>query len=203
MTAEIAKLEMQSMAGRGEAIKLDLGCGPTKREGFIGVDTKDLPGVDIVADIEKGLPFVPDECVDAIYSSHFFEHVDNLELLMAECFRVLRREGRMEVRVPHFSNPYFYSDYTHRRFFGLYTFHYFAAIENQLTRTVPNYYSDVRFRVLSQRLIFFSPFPRRDRWKQRLGRIVNRNSYWQELYEENFCYLFPCYELRVTLAPDK
>lgn len=203
MTAKIAKLDMQDKASRGEAIKLDLGCGSTKRAGFIGVDGKNLPGVDIVVDLEEGLSFLPDECVDTIYSSHFFEHVENLELLMGECFRVLKREGRMEVRVPHFSNPYFYSDYTHRRFFGLYTFHYFAATENQLVRKVPNFYTDVRFRVLSQRLIFFSPFPSRNRWKQRLGRIFNRNAYWQELYEENFCYLFPCYELRVTLAPDK
>jgi ubiquinone/menaquinone biosynthesis C-methylase UbiE len=203
MTATRVTLDLRDKINSGEAIKLDLGCGSVKQSGHIGIDTKNFAGVDIVADIEKGLPFVPNDCVDAIYSSHFFEHVENLEGLMAECFRVLRREGRMEVRVPHFSNPYFYSDYTHRRFFGLYTFHYFAATENQLERKVPNFYTEVRFRVLTQRLIFSSPFPSRNRWKQRLGRIFNRNAYWQELYEENFCYLFPCYELHVTLAPDK
>ncbi len=203
MTQETVKFELRSKIERGDSIRIELGCGRTKGQGFIGIDNKDLPGVDIIADLEEGLPFFPDDSVDLIYSSHFLEHVDNFENLMGECFRVLKKDGVMEIAVPHFSNPYFYSDYTHRRFFGLYTFHYFAEQENQLERKVPNFYTSARFRVLSQQLVFSSPFSSRKRWKRRLGALFNKSSYWQEFYEENLCYIFPCSEIRVTLAPEK
>jgi hypothetical protein len=32
-------------------MKLDLGCGTKKREGFVGVDSMTLPGVDVVVDL--------------------------------------------------------------------------------------------------------------------------------------------------------
>ena len=197
------KIDLTSRIKTGEGLKIELGCGPAKKNGYIGIDNVDLVGVDIVANLENGLPFLPDNSVDSVYTSHFLEHVNNFEKLMAECFRVLKRGGRMDVVVPHFSNPYFYSDYTHRRFFGLYTFHYFSEQKHQLERKVPTFYTDIRFRVLSQYLGFFSPFQKRNKWKKRIGKIFNRNSYWQELYEENFCYIFPCYELRAILTPEK
>jgi hypothetical protein len=44
-------------------VKVDLGCGPVKRPGFIGIDRFPLPGVDITADINKGIP-LPQDSVD-------------------------------------------------------------------------------------------------------------------------------------------
>ena len=39
-------------------IKIDLGCGINKPQGYVGIDTIDIEGVDIVRDVEKrGLPF--------------------------------------------------------------------------------------------------------------------------------------------------
>ncbi|MEZ4677697.1 MAG: hypothetical protein R2932_26125 [Caldilineaceae bacterium] len=35
--------------------------------------------------------------------------------------------------------------------------------------------------------------------KRFLGLLFNLNTYMRELYEENFCYLIPCYELRYEL----
>lgn len=37
-------------------MKVEIGCGGTKNEGFIGIDRFELPGVDVVADINEGLP---------------------------------------------------------------------------------------------------------------------------------------------------
>ena len=69
-----------------------------------------------------------------IYSRHPLEHVRNFLPLMAELHRVTRPGGRIEIIVPHFSNPYGYSDPTHVRHFGLYTFFYFADEEDQPRR---------------------------------------------------------------------
>lgn len=33
-------------------VKLDIGCGGNKQEGFIGMDKRELPGVDIIHDLE-------------------------------------------------------------------------------------------------------------------------------------------------------
>ena len=102
---------------RGERVVVELGCGPNKVEGAIGVDKFQDSQVDIVADIENGLPFLPDNSVDELFSRHVLEHIENLELLIREIYRVLKPGGIHRVIVPHFSNPHFYSDYTHRRFF--------------------------------------------------------------------------------------
>ena len=48
---------------------------------------------------------------------------------MREITRVLKKNGKANIFVPHFSNPYYYSDYTHKRFLGLYTFYYFVETE--------------------------------------------------------------------------
>ena len=198
----ILKVDLDALIKSGQPVVLELGCGPNKTPGRIGIDRIDLPGVDIVADIDEGLGFLPDGSVDAIYSESFFEHVSNLEALVREVARVLKPDGYNWLFVPHFSNPYYYSDYTHKSFFGLYTLRYFCGDEDQLRRKVPNFYSDVRIRVVSQRLIFFSNFRGIRLLKKVFQKVINSSPWWQEFYEENLSSLIPCYgmELRFTRA---
>jgi SAM-dependent methyltransferase len=181
---------------------LELGCGKNKSPGAIGIDKIDLPGVDIVADIEDGLGFIPDNCVDEIYSFSCFEHIHNFEKLMSEIVRVLKNRGKTFVYVPHFSSPYYYSDPTHTRFFGLYSFYYFVENRYQLKRKVPNYYFDTKIRIISQRLVFDSPFLCGKIIKRTIGAILNLSRYLQEFYEENLCYLFPCYGIEIVFTKD-
>ncbi len=185
-------------------IVIELGCGPNKKEGRIGIDQLDLPGVDIVADINEGLSFLPDQSVDEIHSKSLLEHVNDLGLVVREIVRVLKPGGKKFLFVPHFSNPYYYSDYTHTRFMGLYTFYYFVDEKYQLRRKVPTFYSDVRIRVLSQKMIFQSSFRLVHYFKKAFQKIVNLSSWTQEFYEENLCYFIPCYGLEVVFraAPE-
>ena len=183
-------------------ICLELGCGTRRIPGRIGIDRLPLPTVDMVADLEEGLP-LSDNCADEIHSKSLLEHISNFEFLMGEIARVLKPGGKAYLYVPHFSNPYYYSDYTHVRFFGLYTFYYFVATEHQMKRKVPDFYSGIRFRVLSQRLIFHSPFKWQRPVKKIWEYIFNITPGVQEFYEANLSYLFPCYALEVVLTPDK
>ncbi len=199
----LIKVDLEKRIRSGVPVILELGCGGKKKAGRIGIDRLDLPNVDIVADLEKGLPFLPDNSVDEIYSKSFFEHVERFENLMKEIVRVLKKGGRCVLSVPHFSNPYAYSDYTHKRFFGFYTFYYFVDPGYQPARKVPNFYSDVKIRIVSQRLLFASPFKGRNVIKRLFGLIVNAHRYLQEFYEENLCYWFPCYAVQVIFTPDK
>ena len=182
-------------------ITLELGCGNRKQvEGAIGIDQFDHACVDIVGDVMTVLGQFPDQSVDAVHSFHFFEHVADLGALLKEVERILKKGGSLEVVVPHFSSPYFYSDATHRCFFGLYSFDYFAA-KTLFSRKVPTYGEPLAFEILRVDLVFKSPRPFYGRYaiKSLLGSLFNSCNYMRELYEENFCYLFPCYEIRYRL----
>jgi len=198
----LIKIDLNEIASGNKPVILDLGCGGNKRPGTIGIDKVDFPEVDIVADIEEGLKFLPNGFADEIYACHCLEHVQNFENLMCEIVRVLKKDGRATVEVPHFSNPYYYSDPTHKRFFGLYSFYYFVDTRHQLRRKVPDYYFPIKIRVLSQRIIFDSPFLLGKIFKRLMQVIFNLGTFIQELYEENFCYLFPCNGVKITFTKE-
>lgn len=184
---------------------INIGCGRRRTPGVIGIDHIPLPTVDIVANIEHGLPFLADDSVDVVIADSILEHVDQFAGLMREIHRVLKPGGELRVTVPHFSNPYYYSDYTHKRFFGLYTFDYFIDRSKQrMKRIVPDYYSDIRFEITKRHIDFYSPFRwRRKLFKKPLGILINLHRWTQEFYEENLCWLLPCYILEFNLKPVK
>jgi SAM-dependent methyltransferase len=182
-------------------IELELGCGNRKQNRqAIGVDMLDYPDVDIVGDVYEVLASFPTQSVDAVYSFHFVEHVPDVPKLLSELARIVKPNGHVEFVAPHFSNPYFYSDPTHRSFFGLYTFCYFSN-KSPFLRHVPTYGYTAEFSIVKVDLIFKSnrPFIFRYGVKRLIGSFFNSCTYLKELYEENFCYLFPCYEVRYIL----
>lgn len=178
-------------------IRVDLGCGLNKLPGSIGVDHLPLAGVDVVADLESPLPF-DDSSIDEVYALHVLEHVDAPLRLVAEIHRVLRPGGDLVAEVPHHSNPYAHSDPTHRTQWGLYSFAYVVAIDDQpFRRKVPDSYLGERFSVVEIRLV---PMPR-PRWS--LLRLVDR---WMagslgrmEFWERHMSATYPMYAIRVRL----
>jgi len=68
---------------------LDIGCGTNKKQGYIGIDRVKLPGVDVVCDIEEGLPF-KDNTVDGIRVIQVLEHVRDLIFVLEEFWRVCK-----------------------------------------------------------------------------------------------------------------
>lgn len=196
------KIDLESRLYGREPVIVDLGCGAKKQFGRIGIDKFDHPNVDIIADLEKGLGFFPDKCVDQIHCRSVIEHLENFETVMAEIVRVLKPQGTAHIFVPHFTNPYFYSDYTHKRTFGLYSFYYFVEESKQLKRKVPNFYSDIRINILSLRMIFRSPFWFGRQLRKLFGFFVNLGPGFQEFYEQYLCYTVPCHGIEVVFTPD-
>lgn len=185
--------------------KIDLGCGSNKKKGYTGIDILPLPNVDYVVNLEKGLDFLPDNSVSEFFSYHFFEHIDNIELMLSEIYRTLKPEGKCIIIVPHFSNPYYYSDYTHKRFFGLYSMNYLCDYNYRFKRGVPSYNSNLPFEISSVKLIFRSPrykFINLFR-KHIIERIFNLSPYFQEMYEGLFTNFFTCKEIEFILKKPK
>ncbi|WP_081625790.1 class I SAM-dependent methyltransferase [Pseudomonas mandelii] len=92
-------------------MKLDLGCGPKCLPGFIGVDRFPLPGVQVIADLDKPLPF-EDDSVELVHAAHSLEHVSDLMFTMRELYRVCKHKAQVCIVVPYYeqklnlANPY-------------------------------------------------------------------------------------------------
>jgi SAM-dependent methyltransferase len=97
-------------------LRIDLGCGTSKKDGTIGIDILPAPGVDHIVDIEKQpLPF-ENESVAYVHSSHFLEHIVDPTRIFAEISRVCADNARVELWTPYaWSNPAFIID--HKFFF--------------------------------------------------------------------------------------
>jgi SAM-dependent methyltransferase len=99
-----------------EGLKIDVGCGYSKRDGFIGVDKDPVPGVEHRVDVEREpLPFA-DRSVGTIFTSHCLEHLADQALIFHEMSRVATSGAALEIWT-----PYAWTDeafiYTHRTFF--------------------------------------------------------------------------------------
>jgi|SRR5882757_127128 len=103
-----------SISDTAAIIRLDLGCGRTKREGFTGVDRRAFPGVDIVADLMKKWPW-KDNTVDEIHMSHALEHFTGMQRIhiFNEMYRVLKVGSKAYIIVPSWSSGRAYGDPTH------------------------------------------------------------------------------------------
>jgi SAM-dependent methyltransferase len=192
---------LASIGSAGD-VTLELGCGSRRRiADAITIDALDYECVDVVGDVFAVLARVPDASVDLVFSSHFVEHLPQIEPLLCELRRVLKVGGQVRTIAPHFSNPYFYSDYTHRSFFGLYTFSY-LAVDRLFKRRVPQYTRDIGFELVDVRLCFKAPPPfyLRYAFRRAFQSLVNVSVFTKELYESSLCYLFPCYELEYVIV---
>lgn len=187
----------------GRKIRLEIGGGKRRVPGFYNLDLVPLPGVDVVADLNEPLSEFPDNSVAEVYSRHVLEHVERLMELLAELHRILTPDGRLEIIVPHFSNPYGYSDPTHVRFFGLYSFFYFCDEADQPRHKVPNFYSPVRFRVESVRFGLMKRSLTDKVIRAVLQPLINRDVGWLDWYERRLARLFPVSDVRYVLRPVK
>jgi predicted SAM-dependent methyltransferase len=102
----VAEIQPQIVANKkviasGTDIHLNLGCGHLPIDGYLNVDGRELPGVDIVAEVGD-LPFDPGT-VSQIHSAHLLEHFPIEELsrrLLPYWFELLRPGGRFTAVVP-------------------------------------------------------------------------------------------------------
>lgn len=84
-------------------IQLHLGCGDRYIPGFLHVDIRPLPHVQIVTPVDK-LDSFASNSVDLIYNCHVLEHLRRGEELrvLIEWYRVLKPHGILRTAVPNF-----------------------------------------------------------------------------------------------------
>jgi SAM-dependent methyltransferase len=120
---------------------LDVGCGMNKHEGAIGLDNNPRTAADVIHDLGSApYPFEDNE-FDLVVSNHTAEHVPDLMAFIAELHRVTKPGGRIRLLTPHYTNPDWATDPTHRNHINSYTFNTFIA-----DRATFDFYTDVRLR---------------------------------------------------------
>jgi len=100
-------------------MKLNLGCGYNKVNGYINVDLSPECQPDLVCDLEK-LPWIwLDNTIDAVRFNHSLEHIgqqtDVFLGIMKELYRVCKNNSKIEINVPHPRHDNFIGDPTHVR----------------------------------------------------------------------------------------
>lgn len=82
-------------------LKLHLGCGPDKREGWVNVDVNEQFAPDLVADAHS-LPTLPDGSCAAIEACHLFEHLTptQAKAALTEWRRLLAPGGELLLELP-------------------------------------------------------------------------------------------------------
>ena len=168
-----------------ETLKVvDLGCGPNKVPGAVGVDQFCFEGVDILCNLgSRGWP-IQDNSFDLIHARHLVEHVADVVVFMNEVHRIGRDGAEVHIVTPHFTSNDSYADPTHVRHLAIRWHETFT--KNYLKGAVPP------FEHVSTRLKFGSKvinlLPKLAiRW---LGDL------W---WEKNLCFLFPARNIHTVL----
>jgi predicted SAM-dependent methyltransferase len=94
---------------------LDIGCGNNKQEGFTGMDKRDLPGVDIVHDLEVFPWPIETASYATVTGSHIFEHIKPWLVIdfMNEIHRILIPMGQLALSMPYGWSKGYIQDPTH------------------------------------------------------------------------------------------
>lgn len=173
-------------------MKLDIGCGTSKKDGFIGVDIMELPNVDIVHDLNTfPYPF-EDDVLDEIWMDQVIEHLTQPVKVVEELHRICKNGASVIIGVPYFRSLYSVIDPTHRNFFGVNWFSYFDPKHPFYHRYQ---YSKASFFI--NKIEFDREWIKKGFIHKRIVGFANKHS---EMYESRFSHLYPLNSLTFYLT---
>jgi len=139
--SRVRKSNVMSRSEEAGSRVLDIGCGTNKIPGAVGMDVNPRSAADVIHDLDDvPYPF-PDNQFDEVIGRHVIEHVRDPMAVVTELHRITRPGGLVKLVAPHWTNPDFATDLTHRNHLNSYSFR--NLIEG---REVFPFYSEVRFR---------------------------------------------------------
>jgi ubiquinone/menaquinone biosynthesis C-methylase UbiE len=97
-------------------MKINIGAGDVKLEGFVTLDYDSRSNPDYQLDVERDrFPF-EDETVETVVAHHILEHLgEGYFHCLQEIYRVCKHGAIVDIRVPHPRHDSFLADPTHRR----------------------------------------------------------------------------------------
>jgi hypothetical protein len=137
-------------------LKINLGCGRRPLPGFVNVDLRPGPQVDVVCDVETELTkhFEPDS-VEHVVAIQLFEHVRDAIGFMRSLYVICQDGAKVEFATPYYTSRNAYEDPTHVRFLSENSWMYFGREIYEKNRK-GDYGVDFDFKIESVNLI---PYP--------------------------------------------
>jgi len=139
---------------KSKKMVLNLGCGKVRIPNSIGVDRVRIDNyVDVVHDLDVvPYPFKSNS-VDEIHFYHVLEHLHDPIKKLEEIYRILKPGGVLYMRVPHFSSMGAFTDITHVRPFGFYSFDCLEKDNYQ------HFYTNIVFKILKKEIKYLGLYP--------------------------------------------
>lgn len=158
-------------------MKLNIGCGWERKDGYIGVDIRRTKGVDVLADMHS-LPF-REATFDHIHADQVLEHSRNPYFALLEIHRVIKTNGILHMTVP---NPLSESanDPTH----------FFVVGAERWIEILKGFFLNIRWRAYGVRLKLLPPF-----WKRLIEKFMGKG-----LMDFSEGFAFQCTAKRRTIA---
>ena len=167
-------------------MKLNLGCGNKKKEGFLGIDRFPCEAVNVISDITNTLPFL-DGSVEEVWMDNVIEHVLDIPLLMSEIHRVAKKDAEITILTPHFASSSSWRDPTHVHHLSYFSMDHFK-------KKSVSHYMRGGFKVVKRRLSFAGVMGN-------IGRFLFKLSPKQ--YEAKWCFIFRPSTLKFILTVNK
>jgi hypothetical protein len=165
-------------------LRVDLGCGPNKRSGCLGIDSFAYPNVDLVQDLDAPRWDLPDSCCKEIWGNQMIDHVRNLRAFFSEIHRVAQPGCKVWLCTPHFSSHNSWADPTHIHHLSVTFAHSFTS--GYLTQQLP------KFKVTREKITFGS-----FGWTWPARLICGL--FGTKLYEKRFCWMFPASSIVIEM----
>ena len=178
-------------------LKLNLGCGGIREEGYLNVDFSPSPAVDFCCDLSVRWPWA-DGSVQEIISDHTLEHMPFAHVF-SEAFRVLKTGGILRFSVPHGTTFVYLMNPTHITHFSYFSFDPWLVGSNH-----SHYGIKMEWEMVSRRISFM--WYRGGGMRRVMNTLVNPFiNLSPQLYERFFMCLLPStdviYELRKPANP--
>ncbi len=179
---------------------LDIGCGRSKAPGSYGVDQFQLPGVDLVCNLNEQWP-LDDASFDHVVFRHSIVHLNSLEHALREARRVLRKGGTVEIVSPHFSSDNAFTDPTMNFSTGWRTLDFYCSNG----ATLYGYYGQTGLRLKHKRIHLY---------RSKIHGVVQHTAaalFWPvefiinlmpRVYEKYLCFLIRGNEVRYILEAE-
>ena len=169
-------------------MKLNIGCGNKKIDGYIGIDKFQCTAADYIVDVEnEPLPF-EDNSIESIILDNVIEHFNDIPKVINELIRVSKRGCIIKIITPHFSSLSSWVDPTHIHHLSYFSFDHFE-------RNKVSHYIGKGIKIKRRKLSFgggiFGLLARG---------IFNVNP---KKYEQKYCFIFRASTLTFWLEVDE
>lgn len=164
-------------------MKLNIGSGAKRIEGWVNIDKYPVHSNDLQGDLNASID-LPDACADEIRLDNVIEHVDSVVHSMKEIRRLLKKGGVVKIYTPHYSSQASWRDPTHRHHLSFFSFDMFCQEKNS------HYLGGKMFAMKRKTLSFGGGI-------SLIGRVLFYMN--PEKYEQKYAFWFPASTIKVEL----